>query len=440
MDATLQCDCGVYWAVRLAREAGAAGAASAVRGARCSDGRALAELRAERLACVLPPARCAPRCACELRGLRLHADCRHAQLARVPRFPDPLLPPAVLLLQNNSIAHLSPDDLPPTLQLVDLSYNRLSDVEAESAAALFAGEERRVRLAGNPLACCGALAAAARAHPARLDDWRALRCGDRPLSVAAPEELCGAPAWRVPAAATGAALLLTAALVAIALVRPAARASLKRFLCTHWSHPSADGDDDRPYDVFVSFSHKDHAFVTEHLVPGLEGGSRPYRVCVHYRDWAAGDWIPAQIARSVRQARRTLAVVSRHWAQSAWARAEFREARAAALRDARPRLLAVLLDEPARLAELARLEPELRDYLASNTYLRWDDPAFWHKLRRALPHGPSAPAPAPATDTPAITTDTPAITTDTPAITTDTPIITTDTPPATPALFTSPVA
>lgn len=151
-----------------------------------------------------------------------------------------------------------------------------------------------------------------------------------------------------------------------------------------------DDDADRPYDAFVSFSHHDEWFAAE-LARRLERGAAR-RLCLHERDWRPGDWIPAQIARSVRLSRRTLVLLSERFLASAWARAELREAYGAALRSSRPRLLLVLLPGLAP-ARAAAADPALRAYLAAATYLRWEDPLFWDKLLLALPK-PRAPGTA----------------------------------------------
>lgn len=282
-------------------------------------------------------------------------------------------------------------------QVLDLRNNSLSSLRVDTARVLLADERRRLLLAHNALDCSCSTAlerAVLRERQDRLD-YLACTCGDGSPLQAAGEEGCGPGA-----AAAGAALtvLLAAAVLVVLACRPAVRLRLKAALHERGWLPRAKHDKDDSscrFDVFVSFSHGDERFVRDELVSHLESGPAPYRVCVHYRDWAPGGWIPAQIAASVRASRRTVAVVSTHFLRSSWARAEFQEAHALALREARPRLVVVLLDEPTALP----LDDKLRTYLATNTYVRWGDPWFWQKLRLALPRGrgladePAGPGP-----------------------------------------------
>ena len=50
-----------------------------------------------------------------------------------------------------------------------------------------------------------------------------------------------------------------------------------------------ESEEERQYDAFISFSHKDEDFVTRELIPQLgkpgENGLPEYRLCLHFRDW-----------------------------------------------------------------------------------------------------------------------------------------------------------
>ncbi|XP_057337981.1 protein toll-like [Microplitis mediator] len=142
-------------------------------------------------------------------------------------------------------------------------------------------------------------------------------------------------------------------------------------------------DKDKIFDAFISFSHKDEEFIAYELVPKLRQGPNPLKLCVNYHSWVAGEWVPQQISKSVDQSRRIIIVLSPNYLDSIWGKLEFRAAHNRALDEGRARVIVILYGgiQPSDIAD-----PELKAYLNMNTYVQWEDPWFWDKLRYALPH------------------------------------------------------
>ncbi|XP_046424090.1 toll-like receptor Tollo [Neodiprion pinetum] len=144
-------------------------------------------------------------------------------------------------------------------------------------------------------------------------------------------------------------------------------------------------DRDKLFDAFVSYSSKDEDFVAHELAPVLERGNPAYKLCLHYRDFPVGNFIADTIVQAVESSRRTIMVLSENFIKSEWCRFEFKSAHHQVLRDRRRRLILVLVgDVPQR-----DLDPDIRLYLKTNTYLQWGDKLFWEKLRFALPDVPN---------------------------------------------------
>ncbi|XP_023318982.1 toll-like receptor Tollo [Trichogramma pretiosum] len=151
-------------------------------------------------------------------------------------------------------------------------------------------------------------------------------------------------------------------------------------------HAALDRDDrNKLFDAFISYSSKDEAFVAEELAPVLEMGNPSYKLCLHYRDFPAGSFTADTIVQAVESSRRTVMILSENFIKSEWCRFDFKSAHHQVLRDRRRRLIVVLVgDVPQR-----DLDPDIRLYLKTNTYLQWGDKLFWDKLRFALPDVPN---------------------------------------------------
>lgn len=150
-----------------------------------------------------------------------------------------------------------------------------------------------------------------------------------------------------------------------------------------WLVAEKELDKNKLYDAFVSFSAKDQNFVVDHLIPQLEKtGDHKYKLCIHYRDFVVGEWIPNQIINSIENSRRTLILLTPNFLDSVWARMEFRTAHLKAIKERCARVIIILLGD----ITTEKLDPELKAYITMNTYVKWGDPLFWEKLRYALPH------------------------------------------------------
>ena len=71
-----------------------------------------------------------------------------------------------------------------------------------------------------------------------------------------------------------------------------------------------------PYDVFVSYSHVDRAWVDGWLLPRLEAAG--VRVCIDHHDFDIGAPALENMERAVAASRHTLLVLTPAWMQSEW--------------------------------------------------------------------------------------------------------------------------
>uniref|UniRef100_T1INM7 TIR domain-containing protein n=1 Tax=Strigamia maritima TaxID=126957 RepID=T1INM7_STRMM len=143
-----------------------------------------------------------------------------------------------------------------------------------------------------------------------------------------------------------------------------------------------DIDADKVYDAFVSYSGEDEDWIRDFLVPGLEARNPKYNLCLHNRDWLAGEFITDQIVKSVQTSRRTIIVLTDNYLKSPWSRLEFDLAYQQGLKDQVRRVMVIV---PNEVPDLSQIDATFKTFISLTTYIQANKPHFWSKLRASMP-------------------------------------------------------
>ncbi|GIY94993.1 protein toll, partial [Caerostris extrusa] len=307
-----------------------------------------------------------------------------------------------LNLSNNQIQSLEQARLPSRTRFLFLDHNLMQKPPVfllESLEFL-----TTVTLSNNPWTCdCAALDFKKRLFLKSnlVLDMRETRCGPdmpdspgmakRAIWLLTDQELC--PDYTglyVPVAFGVLSFLLAVAGVIIAWTRY--ERSVKVWLYSHgvtWVKEK-DIDRDKEFDAFISFSHKDQDFVIPELIevkifnefPDLRAFSSfavieekdpDIRLCLHYKHFLPGEFIPENIEKAVQRSKRTVLVLSKNFVESEWCLLEFNVAHVQALKDHVPRIIIIKFPD---LTEEDELPEEIQLYLNSTTYLTWGEKYF----------------------------------------------------------------
>lgn len=146
------------------------------------------------------------------------------------------------------------------------------------------------------------------------------------------------------------------------------------------------------YDVFISYSRRDEAWVTGALLPRLEKAG--LRVCIDFRDFIPGKPALMNMQDAVKNSRHTLLVLTPAWVESQWTLYES---------------LLIRTQDPAGLQRRTvplRLQPcDIPDFISMLTYVDFTRPdrldTAWSRLLTALgaPDAASRERHAPAQET-----------------------------------------
>lgn len=211
-----------------------------------------------------------------------------------------------LYLQNNSISVVGAENLPTNLAEIDLQNNKLVKLNDSLIAYLnMTPILKKIRLGKNPWTCdCDTfiLRGFIYRNTSRIIDHVNITCNSDGTLIMDRDDLCSVDKTIFILISILIALLGLFIGAVVALYYKYQQ-EVKVWLFAHnlcmWLWSEEDMDKDKKYDAFISFSHVDENFVTEHLVPELENGPHPFKLCLHFRDWVVGEFIPTQVKNAI---------------------------------------------------------------------------------------------------------------------------------------------
>lgn len=120
-----------------------------------------------------------------------------------------------------------------------------------------------------------------------------------------------------------------------------------------------------------------------------DGQQNRIKLCVYERDFIAGKQISECITESIKNSRKVILVISKHFAQSPWCRFETDLAHHAMIEQNREGLILIKLEDDLSSEFLEKTAPQLHFLLKTRIYLQWssnkrEQQVFWRKLHSAL--------------------------------------------------------
>ncbi|XP_043663081.1 toll-like receptor 13 [Drosophila teissieri] len=344
-------------------------------------------------------------------SLTLMIDCSGKDLHEIPPLPTPTHGQTTLIFERNNLekwpSSLLPgyssvtrlylannrlsdiDHLPEKLIHLDISNNNFATLNGRAQGFLqkrMNSSQMKLSLLGNPWTCsCKEkdFLVFVKAQARNIANPSAVQCSGTGRSLIEIEQTDICPSVHIYFTSLAVSLLILALSlnVFVCFRRPIMIWFYEHEICLSLA-ARRELDEEKKFDAFLSFTHKDEELVEE-FVDRLENGKHKFRLCFYLRDWLVGECIPDCINRSVQGSRRIIILMTKNFLQSTWGRLEFRLALHATSKDRCKRLIVVVYPDVENFDDL---DSELKAYMVLNTYLERNHPNFWNKLMYSMPH------------------------------------------------------
>ncbi|CAG2223551.1 unnamed protein product [Mytilus edulis] len=149
-------------------------------------------------------------------------------------------------------------------------------------------------------------------------------------------------------------------------------------------HSLSEDSSQYVYDAFVIYCDSDRNWVRTQLIDKVEKESG-LKLCIHHRDFKAGQLIIDNIAENIATSRKILLLMSRDMLNSDWCLFEMRIAQEKFLNKETDTMIVVMLETVSK----DLMSPSLRFLINSTTYIEWprkqyEEERFWTEVLRAL--------------------------------------------------------
>ena len=138
-------------------------------------------------------------------------------------------------------------------------------------------------------------------------------------------------------------------------------------------------DEDREFDVFVSYACEDEDYILDDFIPQLENHN--IKVCVHRIHFLGGNTIIDNISECINHSKRTLVFFTNFYKNSRFCMWEFKEVLNKDMREGTIRLITIKGND----LDVEGLDDSTRAYFERRTYFEFNAPRFWENLIHSLP-------------------------------------------------------
>ncbi|XP_061176564.1 toll-like receptor Tollo [Saccostrea echinata] len=200
---------------------------------------------------------------------------------------------------------------------------------------------------------------------------------DKVTVIRKPNRIQSSQSILIILAAIAASIVVATCVIVLSICLWRPRSPFFRCSCKCRSEKGNVGENDKLYDAFLAYSHRDDDYVTREFIPRLEN-ELGYKLCVYYRDFPVGGTMEETIACNIDRSKRTILLVSKNFNDHEWKNSAFYNSFQTLFRR-NNNLIIVLLEDPKGMNLQRNLNELVKSH--SSTVVNYHDMCFWEKLR-----------------------------------------------------------